>query len=150
MQGIAFDIPISDPYQLFEQYWASIKNSIEKRNALPPRAALLICNQHVELINLDEIGGFGALSGYILERERVTEYPLEAFIVSFEVLERNSFDGSLISILFAGKSKAPLAKMAHYATINNKIYCEDSSMGSLIDHDFGLPLDLPMQKMGIA
>jgi len=150
MQGVAFDVPISDPDQLFEQFWVSLKNSIEKRNALPPRAALLMANQHVELLNVDEIGGFGALSSYILTREKNTEYPLGAFIVSFELLDYNSLDGSIVAILFAGKSKKPVARMAHYTIINNKICCEDSGMSNLVDYDFGSPLDLPIQKMGLA
>lgn len=137
MLGVSFELPFEDPEDLFDLYWDSLKKSITNRNALPPRAAVLISKQHIELINVHELGGFAELGSFMLDRGRDTDYPLDAFIVSFELTDKDTCDGKLIAILFPGQSRPPIAKMATWLLVGGKIFCEDASTGFFADYDFG-------------
>lgn len=136
MLGVSFELPCDNPEDIFDLYWDSLKRSIANKNALPPRAAVLISKQHVELINIHELGGFGELGSYLLDRGRDTSYPLDAFIVSFELTDKDTCDGKLVAILFPGQSSPPVAKMATWLLVEGKIFCEDSSSGFFADYDF--------------
>lgn len=150
MLGVSFELPFESAEDLFELYWGSLKRSVSHRNALPPRAAVLISKQRIELVNIHELGGFTNLGRFILNREQDESCPLEAFIVSFELIDKDTCDGKLVAILFPKQARPPIAKLATWLLVGEKIFCEDSSSGFFADYDFEDLIGLLSPQVGFA